>query len=66
MTFTISSNTVYLTVIAVLMIMQIYQWTYIYKIKKELTSVWSQIAILVTSFATQVTKLENKINETKK
>ena len=53
-------------VIAVLMIMQIYQWTYIYKIKKELTSVWSQIAILVTSFATQVTKLENKINETKK
>jgi hypothetical protein len=66
MTFTISPNTVYLTVIAVLMIMQIYQWTYIYKIKKELTSVWSQIAILVTSFATQVTKLENKINETKK
>jgi hypothetical protein len=66
MTFTISSNTVYLMVIAVLMIMQIYQWTYIYKIKKELTSVWSQIAILVTSFATQVTKLENKINETKK
>jgi hypothetical protein len=66
MTFTISPDTVYLLVIAVLMIIQIYQWTYIYKIKKELASVWSQIAILVTSFATQVTKLENKINETKK
>jgi hypothetical protein len=48
------------------MIMQIYQWTYIYKIKKELTSVWSQIAILVTSFASQVKKLESQINEIKK
>jgi hypothetical protein len=66
MTLTVTPETIYLSVIGILMIVQIFQWRFIYKLKDEIDSVWSQMAILVGTFGKEVKELQDKIHDIKK
>lgn len=66
MTFTLSTENIYLAIIAVLMIVQVFQWRSIYKLKEEIDSVWNQMAILVGTFGKEVKELQDKFNGIKK
>lgn len=66
MTFTLSTENIYLAIIAVLMIVQVFQWRSIYKLKEEIDSVWTQMAILVGTFGKEVKELQDKFNGIKK
>jgi len=65
MTFTIEQEQVYLAVIAILMVVQIFQWRYIYKLKFEINQVWVQIGILVTSISLQIEDVKKQIKNGK-
>ena len=66
MTVTIKPEYVYLLVIFILMVVQVFQWRSIYKLKDELDSVWNQMAILVGTFGKEVKDLQDKIHEIRK
>jgi hypothetical protein len=58
MTLTISTENIYLLIIAFLMIMQIYQWRTINKLKSEIDSIWKQIHVLTINVAAEILKLK--------
>ena len=66
MTVTIKPEYIYLIVIFILMVVQVFQWRSIYKLKDELDSVWNQMAILVGTFGKEVKDLQDKIHEIRK
>ncbi len=66
MTFTLSTENIYLTIIVVLMVVQVFQWRFIFKLKDEIDSVWNQMAILVGTFGKEVKELQDKFNGIKK
>jgi hypothetical protein len=66
MTLTITPETVYLSIIGILMIVQVFQWRSIYKLKDQIDQIWTQMAILVGTFGKEVKELEQKINDIKK
>ena len=66
MTVTLSTENIYLAIIALLMIVQVFQWRSIYKLKEEIDSVWNQMAILVGTFGKEVKELQDKYNGIKK
>jgi hypothetical protein len=66
MTLTIKPEQVYLIVIGLLMVVQIFQWRFIYKLKDEIDTVWNQMAILVGTFGKEVKELQDKINDIRK
>lgn len=66
MTFTIKPDQVYLIVIAILMVVQIFQWRFIYMLKDEIDAVWNQMAILVGTFGKEIKELQDKIHDIKK
>lgn len=62
MTITITAENLYLAIIAFLMIMQIYQWRIIYKVKSEIDSIWKQIHDLTINIAAEIIKLKKDSN----
>jgi hypothetical protein len=66
MTFTLSTENIYLTIITVLMVVQVFQWRSIFKLKDEIDSVWNQMAILVGTFGKEVKELQDKFNGIRK
>lgn len=66
MTLTVTPETVYLSVIGILMIVQIFQWRFIYKLKDQIDQIWTQMAILVGTFGKEVKDLQDKFNGIKK
>lgn len=66
MTFTITTEKVYLAIIFILMCVQFFQWRSIYKMKEQIDQIWTQMAILVGSFGKEVKDLEKKVNEIRK
>lgn len=63
MTFTITSEYVYLGATLVLMLIQILQWRIIGKLKREIEDLWQQISILAVSSAGFFDKFQKKIDE---
>ena len=63
MTFTITSEYIYLGATLVLMLIQILQWRIISKLKTEIESIWQQISILAMSSAGFFDKFQKKIDE---
>ena len=63
MTFTITSEYIYLGATLVLMLIQILQWRIINKLKTEIESIWQQISILAMSSAGFFDKFQKKIDE---
>jgi len=66
MTLTIKPDQIYLIIIGILMVVQVFQWRSIFKLKDEIDSVWSQMAILVGTFGKEVKELQDKIHDIKK
>jgi hypothetical protein len=66
MTLTIKPEQIYLVIIGILMVVQVFQWRSIFKLKDEIDSVWSQMAILVGTFGKEVKELQDKFNGIKK
>ena len=62
MTITITTESLYLAIIAFLTLMQIYQWRIIYKVKSEIDSIWKQIHDLTINIAAEIIKLKKDQN----
>jgi hypothetical protein len=63
MTFTFTIETLYLAVIFVLMILQVYQFRLIHKLRQDHNALWMQVQNFVLAAATAVAKLEKKIDD---
>lgn len=63
MTFTITSEHVYLAVIILLMSIQVWQWKVIYKMYRECDSLWTQLGTLAASIANQIISLQQEISK---
>ena len=66
MTVTLSTENIYLAIIGFLMVVQVFQWRSIFRLKDEVDSVWNQMAILVGTFGKEVKELQDKFNGLKK
>lgn len=66
MTVTLSTENIYLAIIGLLMVVQVFQWRSIFRLKDEIDSVWSQMAILVGTFGKEVKELQDKIHDIRK
>jgi hypothetical protein len=66
MTVTLSTENIYLAIIGLLMVVQVFQWRSIFRLKDEVDSVWNQMAILVGTFGKEVKELQDKLNGLKK
>ena len=66
MTVTFTPEQVYLAIIGFLMLVQVFQWRSIYKLKEEIDSVWNQMAILIGTFGKEVKELQEKIHDIRK
>jgi len=66
MTVTLSTENIYLLIIGLLMVVQVFQWRSIFRLKHEVDSVWNQMAILVGTFGKEVKELQDKFNGLKK
>ena len=62
MTFTITSEYLYLTVTLILMLIQVLQIRKIAKLKKELEDVWAQISILAMSAGGMLEKIKKDLD----
>ena len=65
MTFTISDNQLYVGIIIVLILIQIYQQSLIKKLERETVDIWNQIAILVTTISAELTGLQKSVSNKK-
>ncbi len=63
MTFTITSEYLYLTVTLILMFIQVLQIRKTARLKREIEDLWQQISIIALSAGTTLQKLEKKIDE---
>ena len=69
MTFTLTQEHLYLSIIFILMGIQVFQWIQIYKLKDEVQKLWNQISVFNTMVAIklldtqkEIDKLSNKEN----
>ena len=62
MTITITPEYLYLGVVLVLMIIQVFQWIIISRLKKEINNLWTQISIIAVSSSSILEKIEKKVD----
>lgn len=62
MTITVNPEYVYLGVVLILMLIQVFQWIATSKLKKEVSSLWTQISIIAVSSGTILEKIEKKLD----
>ena len=62
MTITFTQEHLYVGIIIVLVIIQLYQQKLISKLEKECDDIWSQLGTLVGSLTTQILSLQKDIN----
>ena len=60
MIINITLENVYLTIIVILMITQIYQFKLIYKLNKDIESLWSHLGIISIAVSTKFGELMGK------
>ena len=65
MTFTVSDNQLYVGIIVVLILIQLYQQKLIRGLQKETNDIWNQIAILVTTISAELTGLQKSVSNKK-
>jgi hypothetical protein len=63
MTFTITTEYLYLGVTILLLLIQVVQWRKFDVLKKEVQDLWNQIHIIAISAGNTMQKLEKKIDE---
>lgn len=62
MTITITQEHIYIGVIAFLMILQIFQWRAINKLKGECDRIWEQLGTLVSGVSNQIISIQRDLN----
>lgn len=63
MTITVTETQVYVGIIIVLMVVQMYQHKIITKLEKDNKQIWEQIGILVVSLGTELGNLQKDLNK---
>jgi len=63
MTITVTETQVYVGIIIVLMVIQMYQQRVISKLEKETKQIWEQIGILVVSLGTELGNMQKDLNK---
>lgn len=62
MTVTITQEHFYIGVIVLLMVLQIFQWRFIYKLNKECDRIWEQLGTLVSGVSNQIISIQKDLN----
>ena len=62
MTITITQEHFYLGVIVLLMIVQMFQWRAIYKLKGECDKIWEQLGTLVSGVSNQIISIQRDLS----
>jgi hypothetical protein len=62
MTITITPEYLYLGAVLILMIIQVIQWVFISKLKKEVESLWTQISVIAVSSGNILEGIQKKLN----
>lgn len=63
MTLTINPEHVYIAIILLLMVIQIYQWTLVKKLIKECDLLWTQIGTLAAGLSNQIINMQQDISK---
>jgi hypothetical protein len=63
MTITLTLEHIYILIIVVLGILQVIQWRFILKLKKECEQLWEQIGLLAAGITNQVISLQKELNQ---
>jgi|LakMenEpi03Aug12_release.lakeMendotaPanAssembly.Ray.scaffolds.fasta_scaffold108505_5 hypothetical protein len=62
MTITVTQEHLYIGIIAFLMVLQLFQWRSIHKLKKECDRIWEQLGTLVAGVSNQIISIQKDIN----
>lgn len=62
MTVTITQEHFYIGVIVLLMVLQIFQWRFIYKLNKECDRIWEQLGTLVSGVSNQIISIQKDLS----
>ena len=57
MTFTLTTENFYLCIIVILLVLQVYQYSLIQKLSKQIDSIWEQIGILAMQTSIKLAEL---------
>lgn len=60
MTFTLTTENFYLCIIFILLVLQVYQYSLISKLTKQIDSIWEQIGILAMQTSIKLAELSGK------
>lgn len=63
MTITVTEQQMYIGVIVLLVLLQMYQQNQIRKIEKDCSDIWSQLGTLVANLTTQMLQMQKDIND---
>lgn len=63
MTVTLTIETLYIAIIVILMILQIYQFTLVKYLKKEVKDLWDQIGTLTYSITGKFLDMQKDLND---
>lgn len=66
MTLTLTTENVYLAVIAILMLVQVFQWRLIFRLRDSIKLLWTQIHVLTLNVSAELLALKSKQDEQKK
>ena len=62
----ITEKNFYFGFIIMLIVLQVYQWHSMSKVKKEVNSIWTQVAILALTVSMKIQEYDKKIEESGK
>lgn len=60
MTFTVSTENFYLCIIVILLVLQVYQYSLINKLTKQIDSIWEQIGMLAMQTSIKLAEITGK------
>lgn len=64
MTFTVSTENFYLCIIVILLVLQVYQYSLIQKLTKQIDSIWEQIGMLAMQTSIKLAEITGKQKQT--
>jgi hypothetical protein len=65
MTFTVTTENIYLAIIFILLTVQFFQWRAIFKLRSENDQIWEQLGMLIANIAQQITDIKKRIENEK-
>jgi hypothetical protein len=66
MTVTVAPDKIYFGICLLLLVLQVYQYYMIRKLRYELESVWTQLGIMVAAVSSKLLDLDKKVDKNEK